>query len=404
MQSSQLPPLNTKLPFPNSTSTDYAILKYVGSVNGHNGVFCGIQLFGELSKKGKNNGIINGIKYFDIDDDVYRNGGDDRCGLFVPLRKVLDWLNHTNNMITPASPRKLDVYQKPDDVVSTVSNTMSIDSPTNIVPTSASTTHIKQLEAQLQQRTLDLQDLYNQINELDVLLKDNERKLTRKEEKFNNYKIEKGNEIELLVGTIESLEKRIAELSSTKETDIEISKIMNENSELKKDISEKQLRLTSVTENNKLLTANVSTLENDLAKERENFQSLKISKDSEINRLRNIEMEKYKLDLKIEELNNIIEKNSNVSDVILEKDRQLNDSINQINELKLKIQELEKKNDDTTTTASTPTINNKNELDIYIPKTPIDSTAGRANFCTFCDINGHSKSECPYEKDDIEMF
>lgn len=381
MQTS-LPPLNTKLPFPNSTSTDYAILKYVGSVSGHNGVFCGIQLFGELSKKGKNNGIINNIKYFDIDNDPYRL--EDQCGLFVPLRKVLGWLNNnSDNIVINAAP-------KPDDIMSTISTTksMSIDSPTN---TATSANHIKNLEAQLQQRTLDLQDLYNQINELDLLLKDNEKKLSRKEEKFNNYKIEKSNEIDLLVGTIESLEKKLDELvkvDNIQSNNEETNKIMNENTELKKSISELQSQLTAVTEDNQVLTTNVQTLEIELSKERQNTQSLKISKDAEINRLRNIEMEKYKLELKIDTLN----------DTILEKDKLLDGSTNEINELKLKIKDLQN------TTATTPTINSRNELDVYVPKSPVDPTAGRPNFCTFCDISGHSNSECPYEKDNIEMF
>lgn len=38
----------------------YGVVKFIGGVKGKNGVFCGVELVGELAGKGKNDGAVDG--------------------------------------------------------------------------------------------------------------------------------------------------------------------------------------------------------------------------------------------------------------------------------------------------------------------------------------------------------
>lgn len=38
----------------------HGVVKFIGSVRGKNGVFCGVELEGSLSGKGKNDGVVDG--------------------------------------------------------------------------------------------------------------------------------------------------------------------------------------------------------------------------------------------------------------------------------------------------------------------------------------------------------
>lgn len=256
MQSLPLPPLGSHIPFPNTNET--AILKYVGSVDGHEGVFCGLELCGELSSRGKNSGEVNNTRYFTVSVA--------NSGLFVPLRKVVSWLSQTG-------------------VDHNVSG--GVDEVTELKK------YIAVLESRITLRENDIREMHGHVDELDANIRANEERLSRKEAKFENFKREKDSEIELLVSTIETLER-------------------------------------------KLQNDRVKELEEMLENERRLFQEYKIAKEEEINRL---------------------------------------------------------------TAHSYVDINQA-----YQPPQPIDSSAGRPNFCTYCDRDGHTTDDCPYEKDNLEMF
>lgn len=72
-----------------------AILRYQGSIHGKNGVFAGLELLGPIAlTRGKNNGDVEGFKYFQVQHPM--------SGLFIPferLRSVNPNLEFTKDMI-----------------------------------------------------------------------------------------------------------------------------------------------------------------------------------------------------------------------------------------------------------------------------------------------------------------
>lgn len=283
MQSSPLPSIGSKIPFPNSH--DSAILKYVGSVHGHDGVFCGLELCGNLASKGKNNGIVDGVQYFNVDIP--------NSGLFVPLRKVVGWISQTGNSMEPFSPMSVNDRNS----FSSVDNTL-MNSNNEVVELKK---YITVLEKRLLQRDTDIKEMSIQVDELDANIRANEARLNRKETKFENFKKEKDEEIAMLISTIETLER-------------------------------------------KLQTDRVKELEQILKDKEREFQEFKQLKDNEVEQLKAI-------------LAN-----------------------------------------------ATNTMDNIDLNKAYVPPQPIDPSAGRDNFCTYCDREGHTTSDCPYQKDSLEMF
>ncbi|KAH3672922.1 hypothetical protein WICMUC_003976 [Wickerhamomyces mucosus] len=75
-------------------NTGKAILKFVGEVDGKKGRFAGIELLGESSRLGKNNGDVNGVFYF-------RTSTSD-SGLFMTYDKLL---NSIESIESPVSKR-----------------------------------------------------------------------------------------------------------------------------------------------------------------------------------------------------------------------------------------------------------------------------------------------------------
>ncbi|KAK9461810.1 uncharacterized protein V1516DRAFT_673037 [Lipomyces oligophaga] len=70
------------------------VVLYIGSVHGKLGDFAGVDLLGEDASKGKNDGTVNGVRYF--------NPSHERSGIFVPVRKVT--LEAPDPVIVPAVP------------------------------------------------------------------------------------------------------------------------------------------------------------------------------------------------------------------------------------------------------------------------------------------------------------
>lgn len=72
--------LDTKVIVPGATRA-IGILKYVGAIEGKNGVFGGLELQGPVAaSRGKNNGSVNGIQYFSVSQPM--------SGLFLPWERL----------------------------------------------------------------------------------------------------------------------------------------------------------------------------------------------------------------------------------------------------------------------------------------------------------------------------
>lgn len=353
-----LPPIGSVISLPNSS--DIAILKYVGSVDNHDGVFCGLELCGALASSGKNDGIINGIEYFQVSVP--------KSGLFVPLRKILGWLSHTHTQPQPQpQPQSLPQSQpllqpqllpQPNSVSIESTSSGSVAATKEIEELKR---HIISLEKQLLLRENDLKELDIQLDELDATLRSNDARLARKEERFNRYKVEKEEEISMLLTTIESLEKKIVEL-------------------------EERLSVQPQVPDNSELVKRIEQLEKELKLEKDNFSSFKAQKSNEINELRKFEMKNYTLELEIEKLR----EHQHNEDT----DSLVNDLRKQIEERDERLKELE----------GLKTIKSSGELPIYKPQTEVDPSAGREDFCNYCDTSGHTTGDCPYEKDNLEIF
>lgn len=68
----------------------YGILKYYGPIEGKQGTFAGIELTGSIiSSRGKNNGSVNGIQYFDVIQPM--------SGLFLPIDRLKQANPHIGN-------------------------------------------------------------------------------------------------------------------------------------------------------------------------------------------------------------------------------------------------------------------------------------------------------------------
>lgn len=442
MQSSVLPPIGSPLPFPNSA--DVAILKYVGSVSGHEGVFCGLELCGDLAARGKNNGNVNGVRYFDVRVA--------NSGLFVPLRKVVGWLSmgspiaKNNNGSSTAANTNMNMTVDVSSNASTYSNTnsnsnqlsqtshfayhndkMSVDlTPPNRTGSAGEMNelrrHINVLEKQLVQRENDLRDLDIQLDELDATLRANDARLSRKEDRFARYKEEKEEEIRLLVTTIEALEKKVVEVELA-----HASKAEGQSDSGKAAVEEE-------------LKKQIEKLTLELAGEKEMFQSYKANKSKEIEKLRNVEMDKYKLEIELEKLrdamadDSVAAKNERIR-VLEEENREL---LQTVDSLKLDLElrdsklaeiegpyeerisglmeqikqygkQLEEKDSlvaklQEKAAAASNMVDANGGLKVFVPETATDASAGRDNFCTFCDLEGHETADCPYEKDNLEMF
>ena len=429
MQSSVLPPLGSPLPFPNSS--DVAILKYVGSVSGHDGVFCGLELCGALAARGKNNGSVNGMAYFQVDTP--------NSGLFVPLRKVIGWLGTSNvngngfsssNIFSPpnAQQQQQQQYGSPAATLSSLGN----GNPAVGENSNELRRHISVLEKRLVQRENDLRELDVQLDELDATLRTNDARLARKEERFNRYKNDKEDEIKLLVGTIEALEKKVGDAEETYA--VKLRQL-------------EQQKLGSPGSNTTALEEKIKTLEQELSVQKEMHASFKISKTMEINELRKAEMEAYKLNEELERLReesvdvveteNLKRQNEQLVQELESKriDIELRDTkIKSLEELlkssrgendvlRNRMQSYERgvgsssgsgvgvvSQQGPNAPSSATTMSNQNLLDengglkVFVPEEKIDPSAGREDFCSFCDREGHSTDDCPYEKDNIELF
>jgi len=336
-----------------------AILRYVGSIHGKNGVFCGIELLGDIKSKGKNSGLVNGVQYFNVEIP--------NSGLFIPLRKFQGWFNNSKPEINTNDfevQRIVDLYQN-----------------------------------RILKSEQDLKEMSSQLDELDTDLKMKEELWIKKEENFERYKSQKNLEIEQLMTTINVLQQKVQE---SEEKFNQLSATggggnNNNNNNNKDDVD-----------------VDVDRLQSQLETEKQRFNQFKIEKNREIDELRQIEIKNFKLEMELEKL-----KTDSVTEGA--KSNELNQFKIQNEQLQLQNTQLKNQLDKLKSQLNFNTnnegiiINETNEqinkwidesgaLKIYQPTTVIDPTGGNPNFCKYCDREGHSTIECPYENDNMDQF
>ncbi|KAF8424618.1 hypothetical protein EV426DRAFT_632757 [Tirmania nivea] len=74
----------------------HGVVKFIGGVRGKNGVFCGVELEGSLSGKGKNDGVVDGVRYFTTSSPM--------SGIFVPLSRATKRLSASSSNAPPTPP------------------------------------------------------------------------------------------------------------------------------------------------------------------------------------------------------------------------------------------------------------------------------------------------------------
>ncbi|KAF8456288.1 hypothetical protein BGX38DRAFT_1087611 [Terfezia claveryi] len=74
----------------------HGVVKFIGNVRGKHGVFCGVELEGSLSGKGKNDGVVDGVRYFTTSSPM--------SGMFVPISRATKRLSASSSNAPPTPP------------------------------------------------------------------------------------------------------------------------------------------------------------------------------------------------------------------------------------------------------------------------------------------------------------
>lgn len=74
----------------------HGVVKFIGNVRGKNGVFCGVELEGSLTGKGKNDGVVDGVRYFTTSSPM--------SGMFVPISRATKRLSASSSNAPPTPP------------------------------------------------------------------------------------------------------------------------------------------------------------------------------------------------------------------------------------------------------------------------------------------------------------
>lgn len=153
--------IGTKVSIPGTSG--YGILKYIGEIDGKTGVFCGIELVGPIaSSRGKNSGIINGIKYFDVRQPM--------TGLFLPLNRLRTVNSQLDNLV-PESVTRTSTSSRPASrtghVLSPAKTTSKNPSPRVLSPININ--QISQLPKNVEGHSdANAFDILNQIEKIDL--------------------------------------------------------------------------------------------------------------------------------------------------------------------------------------------------------------------------------------------
>lgn len=106
------------------------ILRYVGEIEGKNGVFCGLELVGSIAAlKGKNSGAVDGIQYFEVKQA--------QSGLFVPMER-LKLSNPQLSISRPASRKSSGPGSPNSGTLSPITGRNYNNSPPTSTPTTRS--------------------------------------------------------------------------------------------------------------------------------------------------------------------------------------------------------------------------------------------------------------------------
>lgn len=207
-----------------------AVLRYVGSIAGREGVFCGLELLGELRGRGKNSGEVSGRRYFDVEVAG--------SGLFVPLRKVEGWLQVQSAEAVTENAAAESQRTVIHNGASLASSVVSGNSRTAVGPPVGAQSDMTQVvtttygsggpptsevyHARLLKSEHDLSEISAQLDEVEANLRRQEDIWREREARFAQYKREKDLEVEQLVETVRLLSESNSNASNERVTQLEM--------------------------------------------------------------------------------------------------------------------------------------------------------------------------------------
>lgn len=334
---SVLPPIGSTIVLPDGGG---AKLRFVGSIDNKEGVFCGLELLGALSSKGKNSGWVGPKQYFQVEVEG--------SGLFVPLRKVQSWFPQ----------------QQPQHEFKTPNQNFS---PRIAQSGMNSSAPLVRMDSGLEN---ELDEMFSQVELLQQALEHQKGESINKDQIFTKYKQESLEEITQLTNTIKFLndkinqyEQSVAPVQSNGET---VDRLKNENTQL---------------------VAKVNELENELRSFKTEFDRFKVAKAEEINVLREFEMQNYSLNMKLEEKDEeIAALRKKLESVSHQNDNTMSEGVSATTH----------NASNSRPTSNTNLINSDGTLRIFTPSHKIREE----NYCSYCDKKGHTDEECVYQNDD----
>ncbi|ODV68894.1 hypothetical protein HYPBUDRAFT_120766 [Hyphopichia burtonii NRRL Y-1933] len=360
----------------------YGTLKYYGPIEGKQGLFAGIELTGPIAaSRGKNNGSVNGIQYFDVIQPM--------SGLFLPI----DRLKQANPQI--GGSKYNDLKLKYDINEREMNEKMEI----------------------LNELRITVNDLQPLLEEYEIDISEKDKKLSRQKSEFERAREEWRSSIQLLVNTheeteilydqkfrelreyIERLLKEKDDISNnnqiTTPTSNSSSKKIYHGDDHESEIERLNLVIHDLNLEHHLLEKNYTAkIQNDLNHQleiRPTFEELSDLQKSldELDTLHENE-----LNTKSTQINSLSESNKDL-------ENQLNDFKQKNIDLEDKIKTLQELNQSSLIQLESENIapNSLDGLPIYKPAAPIDPSAGKDDWCGLCERDGHSSINCPYEND-----
>lgn len=320
-----------------------AILRYMGPVKNKVGIFAGIELVGKLRHRGKNSGDASGIHYFDT---TFPNSG-----LFLSYRTMLKYYSDAQESVSEPMDES---YSLSSPSLSSGGRTRSDSEIEDLRSANRKYEQlISKYETKLAERTKILNDMQSTITNFQPMLSDLDEQMKKRDTKFAKFKKDANSQIEELQETITLLEKQAAKSKQAYSEQLE---------QLKNSTQDSDNSDNNNKDNNNDAAA-VDKLKKQLEAKDEAYNSLKVSKEKEINGLRKFEMDNYKLEMKVEEMGKKIKElqinegdtNNKKPEAVKEKDTEAQKKIEALeaqvkslnkekSELESKVHDLEEKN------------------------------------------------------------
>ncbi|QPG75635.1 hypothetical protein FOA43_002992 [Brettanomyces nanus] len=293
-----------------------ALLKYIGPVKNKQGTFAGVELQGELQDRGKNSGDANGIRYFDTAVPM--------SGLFIPFWKLLQMngVRESPERMNMSAPRSLrsptPMRMERDEEIEHLRD--EIESLK--VQNGEITNNMRLYEQKLAERSKILQELEATVSSFDPMLAEYDRQLDIEEERFVKYKESTDNQIKELLDAIELMEQQ----------EMYMRKMGGGGGAAAKAEAEEGGR-RGAEEN----------IKDEKDEQIEQLKEKVQEKDKQINELRKIEMNNYKLEMKIEELEAEVKVKGDDNEIIKELEEERSKKDEEIEKIKKNGQETIKK-------------------------------------------------------------